>query len=119
MQIYEDSRKKEPHGPSIQISLLIHGSIAKIVMGTKFTEDEKKLYRRIDEILYSDWNPIGFGYLPSDEYTSYVPEIYKLKKSKAPREIIAQALFKIETDHIGLSGDIEKCRVIAKMIENL
>jgi hypothetical protein len=88
-------------------------------MGTKWSPEEKRLYKRIDEILRDDWNPIGFDGLPKDEYTSFVSKIYALKKSLAFGETIAQEFFRIETTYIGLSGDIEKCRLVGAIIEKL
>jgi hypothetical protein len=88
-------------------------------MSTKFSQEEKKLYEKIDEILYNEWNPIGFGDLPRDEYSSCVPEIYKLKKASASIETIAQTLFRIETTHMGLPGNMEKCWLIGTIIVKL
>ncbi|HYE54316.1 MAG TPA: hypothetical protein VD996_05715 [Chitinophagaceae bacterium] len=68
-------------------------------------------YRQIDDILWNDWDPIGVNDYeePSDEYYSYIPEVYKLKLQNATAEEIAQYLLKIETDNMGLNGNIERC----------
>jgi hypothetical protein len=82
--------------------------------------DHILIAQKIDEILWFDWDPIGVNdYTEArDEYRSYVPEIYDLKISGADREMIAERLYKIEAERIGLNGDRERCRVIAdKIIE--
>ena len=45
------------------------------------------LYRKIDDILWLDWDPIGVNDMaPRDEYQSYVPGILRLVKSKAEKK---------------------------------
>jgi hypothetical protein len=88
-------------------------------MGTKFDPAEKIIYKKIEEILCFDWDPIGVGELPRDEFASYVPEIYRLKKKGASNEEIAQNLYTIAKDTIGMPGTIEFCRDIAKKIEDI
>lgn len=79
------------------------------------------IYRKIDEILWFDWDPIGVSDIDDarDEYESYVPEIFDLKKANAGREEIARHLFKIETRRIGVSGTFEKCLAVANKIVSL
>lgn len=89
------------------------------IMGTKWKPKEMALYKKVDEILFYEWNPIGVDDLPRDEYQYYLPKIYALKKSGADNETIATALYKFETDRMGLDGNIERCRDIAKKIEAL
>ena len=75
------------------------------------------LYKKIDDILWFDWDPIGINDIaPRDEYQSYVPEIFGLVKAKADRQEIASRLFKLETDNIGMTGTIENCLRIADKI---
>lgn len=75
------------------------------------------LYKKIDDILWFDWDPIGINNIaPRDEYQSYVPEIYGLVMSKASREEIANRLYKLETEKIGMSGTFENCLKIADKI---
>ena len=78
------------------------------------------LYEKIDEILWLEWDPIGVNeFEVRDEYQSYTPAIYSLKKSGASIDIIADALHKIETNRMGLGGDIERCRKVAEKIQNI
>jgi hypothetical protein len=75
------------------------------------------LYRKIDDILWFDWDPIGINDLaPRDEYHGYVPEIFQLVKAKAHRREIANRLHKFETENMGLSGTIENCLTTADKI---
>jgi len=75
------------------------------------------LYKKIDDILWFDWDPIGINDLaPRDEYQSYVPEIFGLVKAKADRQEIANRLYKFETENMGMSGTIENCLTIADII---
>lgn len=80
----------------------------------------KELYLKVDEILWKEWDPLGVNDIaPRDEYQSYTPTIMKLLKSKSSIEKIADELFKIETETMGLTGSKEHCENIAKKINNL
>ena len=81
-------------------------------------EQIKSLYSIIDQILWSDWDPIGINDDPEarDEYQNYLPQVYGLKIKNADQETIANYLFKIETENMGLIGDFEKCRRVAYKI---
>jgi hypothetical protein len=77
------------------------------------------LYKKIDDILWFDWDPIGINDIaPRDEYQGYVPEICGLVKAKADRKEIAKRLHKLETENMGMSGTIENCLAIADKILN-
>ena len=78
------------------------------------------LYKKIDDILWFDWDPIGINDdAPRDEYQGYVPEIFGLVKAKADRFEIANRLHKLETENMGMSGTIENCLTIADKILNV
>lgn len=75
------------------------------------------MYRKIDDILWFDWDPIGVkGVAPRDEYQSYVPEIFCLIKSGANRNEIAERLLKFEIENMAMAGTLEKCLTIADKI---
>lgn len=75
------------------------------------------IFHRIDNLLWSDWDPLGLNDIaPSDEYHSYVPEIFRLVKSKASRQEIADRLSKFETENMGIIGSAENCLQIADKI---
>ncbi len=79
------------------------------------------IYRKIDEILWFDWDPIGINDIDDarDEYESYVTEIFNLKKATVGRQEIAKSLLKIETEKMGLNGTLENCLSIADKIISL
>lgn len=75
------------------------------------------LYKMIDDILWTDWDPIGVNDIaPRDEYRSYVPEILSLVKSGAVKEEIANRLYKLEKDNMGMFGSREHCITVANKI---
>lgn len=85
----------------------------------------KELYDKIDEILWSDWDPIGINDIENirDEYSSYVPYIVKLKLEGADIIKIANHLYQLETVSIGMTGNkelvMEHCKEIAQQIIDL
>ncbi len=81
-------------------------------------EEQNPIYKKIDEILWFDWDPIGVNCFQEtrDEYYGYLPQIYSLKINGADKDEIAKTLNKIETNNMGLSGNIDKCRKIAEKI---
>jgi hypothetical protein len=75
------------------------------------------IYKKIDDILWFDWDPIGVNeFAPRDEYQSYVPEVFRLRKSNANKEEIAKRLLELETKTMGVSGNFERCLIIADKI---
>jgi hypothetical protein len=77
-----------------------------------------ELYKGIDEILWKDWDPIGvFGASAArDEYRAYLPQVFRLVLDGAPENQIAEYLFSLETDAIGLSGDKQRCTDVAGLM---
>ncbi len=81
------------------------------------TSEQKKLYNSVDEILWNEWDPIGVNdFAPRDEYQSYVPEIFSLLIHNKTEKEIADRLYKIETETIGVIGSREHCLIIAKKL---
>lgn len=79
--------------------------------------EHKTLYKRVDEILWNDWDPIGVNDIaPRDEYQSYVPEIFSLLIQNKTDKEISDRLYKIETEIIGVLGSREHCLIIAKKL---
>ena len=76
------------------------------------------LYKRIDEILWKDWDPIGvFGASAArDEYRAYLPQVFRLVLNGGSQNKIAEYLFSLETDAIGLSGDKQWCTDVAGLM---
>jgi hypothetical protein len=82
------------------------------------TSEQKKLYKLIDEILWNDWDPIGINDTEEarDEYQSYTPQIFSFRINNSDIETIAQHLYNIETERMGLFGGLQKCRQVAEKI---
>ena len=82
------------------------------------TKEQKHIYQTIDEILWTDWDPIGVNDIEHvrDEYQSYTPQIFSLKIHGANRETIAKKLFELETLNMGLTGNIGHCKEVADKI---
>jgi len=82
------------------------------------TSEQKKLYKLIDEILWNDWDPIGINDTEEarDEYQSYTPQIFSLRINNSGIETIAQHLYNIEAERMGLLGGLQKCRQVAEKI---
>ncbi|MFZ1702937.1 MAG: hypothetical protein WAT79_01250 [Saprospiraceae bacterium] len=80
----------------------------------------KKLYQEIDEILWNDWDPIGINDVaPRDEYQTYTPLIFSLKRKGANEEEISNRLHELEKTTIGVSGNLENCKNVARKIIEL
>lgn len=78
---------------------------------------DKELYKRIDDILWFDWDPIGINdSAPRDEYESYTPPIYSLKVQGASLETITDKLYSFEVKGMGIFGGRERCERVAKKI---
>jgi len=75
-------------------------------MKKRLSPEEQKLYKRIDEILFYRWDPIGISDSdwPRDEYTTYVPQVFKIALENDEPEPIAEYLCKIETDYLDMKG---------------
>jgi len=89
-------------------------------MGQKLTPLELKLYKKIDDILYLEWDPIGIsGLAPKDEYWSYLPLVFKLAMENTNPQPLADYLTKARTQTMGLSHSDWHDLEIAKKILNL
>ncbi|MCH5715576.1 hypothetical protein [Niabella hibiscisoli] len=81
------------------------------------TNSDFLLYKKIDDILWSDWDPLGINDIaPRDEYKSYVPEVFDLLKTNPDKHNIANRLYKLQTDNMGTIGTLENCLAIAEKI---
>lgn len=77
-----------------------------------------ELYKRIDELLYYKWDPIGISDSDwaRDEYQSYLPRVFILALENKIPEPIANYLTAITTENMGLSEAKEHDMKIAKLI---
>ena len=60
----------------------------------------------IKAALLREWDPIGVKGVPEaqDEYDSYAPHIYTLLPTR-PLHEFSDYLWRLETEHMGLTGD--------------
>lgn len=82
-------------------------SYVRGAMGKKPPPVDEELYRRVDEVLHYIWDPIGVSDAPMarDEYYSYLPQVFSLLKANANSEQIANYLFEVSTNRMGLNGN--------------
>jgi len=89
-------------------------------MGKKLEPKQMELYKFIDEILFSEWDPIGVSDMPEvrDEYYSCLPQVFSKTIRGESVEDIAKYLRDIEISYMGLSGANTNCKQIAEKIIN-
>lgn len=81
------------------------------------TREQNVLFEFIEDLLSCEWDPLGLnGFGPRDEYQTYVPQIFSLAVGNATADQIAQKLRSLETETIGVAGDLEKCKQLARII---
>lgn len=80
-------------------------------MGKRLPPDQLALYKRIDEILWEDWDPIGVSDIEEarDEYQSYLPGIFALALDRCDVDEIADRLHLIERQAMGMTGNWDHC----------
>ncbi|WP_153811445.1 hypothetical protein [Terrimicrobium sacchariphilum] len=73
-------------------------------MGQRLPDDQMQLYRRVDEVLFYIWDPIGISRRdwPKDEYQSYLPRVFTMLLEQAEPEKIQDYLIQIEAEYMGL-----------------
>jgi hypothetical protein len=79
------------------------------------TFDGNELSRRVDEVLYYVWDPIGISHEPCArwEYKSYVPGVLQALIDHDEVQPISDHLAFIIRDNMGESPDIQKCNKAA------
>lgn len=109
---FEDNRLEE----EVKSTILVFKRNKKFKKDLSAAKDFL-LYKRIDDILWFDWDPIGIKDMaPRDEYQSYVPQFFNLKKAGANRQEIGKRLLTLEMEKMGMSGTLENCLRIADKI---
>jgi len=90
-------------------------------MKNKLTEQEKKLYRQVDEVLHYMWDPIGVRGIAQarDEYYSYLPQVFSRLVNNGTTEDIASYLVAAERDSMGLTPDKGNAMNIAETLLGL
>ena len=80
-------------------------------------QEQIKLCKSIDDILWFDWDPIGINKIGiRDEYNSYLSQVYQLKVNGATEMEIAKYLDKAITASMGMESNIEFNKKIAEKI---
>jgi hypothetical protein len=87
-------------------------------MGSKLPPDQLALYKRIDEILFYKWDPIGVSDMDwsRDEYQSYLPRVFSMALAHEAPEKIAEYLTAISTENMCLNSQPEHDLNIAKLV---
>lgn len=77
-----------------------------------------ELEKRVDEVLYYVWDPIGVNDQPyaRAEYRSYVTSVLGYLKHNKSASEIADRLCKIESDRMGLSPNQSNAMETAKIL---
>lgn len=93
-------------------------------MAQKLPPAEQELYKKIDVILFEEWDPVGaytYGGL-RDEYRAYVSDVYNMAIVNKSARDIARYLYKVEREKLGLDSFLtvfnqkKRCRDVALMI---
>jgi len=87
-------------------------------MGQKLPPDQLTLYKLIDHLLLSEWDPCCVDGAPEarDEYYSYLPQVFRLAMDGSSPKDIAEHLLLIEKECMGCKGDKKLCLSIAQKI---
>jgi hypothetical protein len=82
--------------------------------------DNNELRRRIDEVLYYVWDPIGVAHEPyaRGEYKGYVQKVLELVEQNDDIEPISLHLANIVKNRMGLSPDKKQCDYTAGLLLN-
>lgn len=80
-----------------------------------------EIQESIRQVLYHDWNPIGFGdALPKDEYDSYIAPVYRILVGSRSEQELIELLFSTERDTIGGPCEAaEQLRPVARSLLDL
>ena len=82
------------------------------------TFDNGELQRRVDEVLFYVWDPIGVADEPCarSEYESYVPKVLQLVQDNDSIQPIAVYLDSVVTSRMGLSANRKHCEKVAELL---
>jgi len=77
-----------------------------------------RVWKEIDDVLWNVWDPIGVNDVPEarDEYQSYIGAVFHLLEDRVDEERIVSHLYRIETEQMGLAGNLGNCRGVAKKL---
>jgi len=85
-------------------------------MKQKLSPKQLELYKFIDKLLLSEWDPYGVNGVSQaqDEYHSYLPQIFQLAINNSSSDKIAKYLLSIEIERMGMSGNKKCCLSLAE-----
>jgi len=79
-----------------------------------------EIQNKVRDVLNRQWDPLGVGDAVDDEYDMYIEDLYRLVKSNAPKEAIADLLRSIEVARMELRpSPPEKLSSVAGTLRNL
>jgi hypothetical protein len=80
--------------------------------------DDNELSKRVDEVLFYVWDPIGVADQPyaRGEYESYVPRVRQLVEENDEVRPISSYLASIVRDQMGLSPNKKRCDYAAELL---
>lgn len=80
--------------------------------------DNKELYRRVDEVLFYIWDPIGVSPEPyaRTEYENYVWQTLDLVEKNNRIEPISEYLVATVNDGMGISANKKQCDYTAELL---
>ena len=94
------------------------GKVRQDAMGQKLGDTEFELYRRVDEVLYYVWDPIGVApnAVTRDEYQRYLPEVFAMLQGGVGVSPIAAYLDNVATERMGLNGNPGHSKRVAEFL---
>jgi hypothetical protein len=96
------------------IKEVFHNNVGEVKRGSD-------LYRQVDEILWKEWDPLGVNEIPEarDEYYSYIMGIINLLYKGSSANEIAEYLYEVESDTMGMFGNMSSCLKIANLLKSM
>jgi hypothetical protein len=82
------------------------------------TFDSDELSKRVDEVLFYVWDPIGVSDQPCarGEYENYVAGVLQLLRDNDVASPIAEHLATIVRNSMGLPPDVSRCSKVAEVL---
>jgi hypothetical protein len=78
--------------------------------------NKSEVSTKVSGLLMTSWDPIGVADVDGahDEYDGYVEDVTLLVMEKASFEEIFNYLWSLETEHMGMRGNLEKTQSFAQ-----
>lgn len=90
-------------------------------MGQRLSPEQQTLYKLVDNILWTEWDPVGINTVEAarDEYYNYLFPLMTLLLQGADEHRISVFLYQCETMDLGMKGCKHHCDEIAKRISHI